>query len=203
LIDPFPASPDRPRKALDCIVSARFAMTACIQLLPRRKGTLFGRRLRWVQPGATRFSAARISKMNSFHFEVGFFSEAALWGAEASTPRNKIVPLLILPMMPELAKIAAVVFAGLASIVGLAGGALAAGKIKLAQTSTVTICMMNCNSAYAFCQSSCVNPTQTRNMLDQGTFSAGALSGSGSCVSLCTTQQLTCQTTCARTSPSP
>jgi len=32
------------------------------------------------------------------------------------------------------------------SIVGLAGGALAAGKIRLAQTSTVTICMMNCNS---------------------------------------------------------
>jgi hypothetical protein len=32
------------------------------------------------------------------------------------------------------------------SIVGLAGGALAAGKIRLAQTSTVTFCMMNCNS---------------------------------------------------------
>ena len=79
------------------------------------------------------------------------------------------------------------------SIVGLAGGALAAGKIRLAQTSTVTICMMNCNSTYALCQSSCVNPNQTLNILNQGTFSAVA--GSGSCISLCTTQQLTCQTT--------
>jgi hypothetical protein len=43
------------------------------------------------------------------------------------------------------------------SIVGLAGGALAAGKIRLAQTSNVTNCLMNCNSAYAFCQSSCSN----------------------------------------------
>jgi hypothetical protein len=41
------------------------------------------------------------------------------------------------------------------SIVGLAGGALAAGKIKLAQTSNVTICMMNCNSQKALCQSTC------------------------------------------------
>jgi hypothetical protein len=89
------------------------------------------------------------------------------------------------------------------SIVGLAGGALAAGKIRLAQTSTVTICMMNCNSTYALCQSSCVNPNQALSRSTQGTISPGAIAGSGSCQSLCTTQQLTCQTGCARASPSP
>jgi hypothetical protein len=89
------------------------------------------------------------------------------------------------------------------SIVGLAGGALAAGKIRLAQTSTVTNCMMNCNSAYALCQSNCVNPQQAINTLNQGTFSRGNVVANGSCISTCTNQQLVCQITCARASPSP
>jgi hypothetical protein len=88
-------------------------------------------------------------------------------------------------------------------VVGLAGGALAAGKIRLAQTSTVTNCMMNCNSAYAFCQSNCVNPQQAVNTLNQGTFSRGNVVANGSCISLCSNQQISCQITCARTSPSP
>jgi len=85
------------------------------------------------------------------------------------------------------------------SIVILAGGALAAGKIRLAQTSNVTNCMMNCNSANAFCQSSCVNPALALRSFNQ----QGISPGNQSCISLCTTQQLSCQTTCARASPSP
>jgi hypothetical protein len=88
------------------------------------------------------------------------------------------------------------------SIVGLAGGALAAGKIRLAQTSSVTSCMVNCNTTFASCESTCFFPSQEYNTVVQGTFSRGAIAGSGSCISLCTNQQLVCQTTCARTSPS-
>jgi hypothetical protein len=89
------------------------------------------------------------------------------------------------------------------SIVGLAGGALAAGKIRLAQTSTVTICMMNCNSAYALCQSNCANPALALRSFSQLDVSPGNIAAAGSCISSCTTLQLTCQTTCARASPSP
>ena len=88
-------------------------------------------------------------------------------------------------------------------IVGLAGGALAAGKIRLAQTSTVTTCMMNCNSRYALCQSTCTNPQAALTFFNQNGVSAGNVVASGSCISSCTTLQLTCQTTCARASPSP
>lgn len=84
----------------------------------------------------------------------------------------------------------------------VAGGALAAGKIRLAQTSTVTTCMMNCNTTFANCESTCFFPSQEFNTVVQGTFSRGAIAGSGSCISLCTNQQLICQTSCARTSPS-
>jgi hypothetical protein len=83
----------------------------------------------------------------------------------------------------------------------LAGGALAAGKIRLAQTSTVTNCMMTCNSTFASCESTCFFPSQEFNTVVQGTFSRGAIVGSGSCISLCTNQQLICQTNCARASP--
>jgi hypothetical protein len=76
------------------------------------------------------------------------------------------------------------------SIVGLAGGALAAGKIRLAQTSTVTNCMMSCNTTFANCESTCFFPSQEFNTVVQGTFSRGAIAGSGSCISLCTNQQL-------------
>src|SRR5262249_28147209 len=89
------------------------------------------------------------------------------------------------------------------SIVWLAGGAFAAGKIRLAQTSTVTNCMMNCNSAFANCQTTCFFPSLAAQSLVQGTFSRGGVAGAGSCISVCTNQQLICQQTCARMSPSP
>jgi len=89
------------------------------------------------------------------------------------------------------------------SIVGLAGGALAAGKIRLAQTSNVTNCLMNCNSAYAFCQSSCSNPQSAIILFSQQGLSAGNVVASGTCISLCTNLQQACSLRCALASPSP
>jgi hypothetical protein len=76
----------------------------------------------------------------------------------------------------------------------------AAARIRLAQTSTVTNCMMTCNSQAATCQTTCLVP---------GTAPTGAATSGGNanqstaCQLNCTTQQITCQTTCARISPSP
>ena len=77
---------------------------------------------------------------------------------------------------------------------------LAAGRIRLAQTSTVTNCMMACNSQAATCQTTCLVP---------GTPPTGAATTGGNankntgCQLTCTTQQISCQSICARTSPSP
>jgi len=85
------------------------------------------------------------------------------------------------------------------AIDGIASGASADGKIRLAQTSAVTNCMMTCNSQAATCQAACVVP---------GTPPTGAATTTGnanvstSCQLTCSTQQVVCQTTCARTSPS-
>jgi hypothetical protein len=90
------------------------------------------------------------------------------------------------------------------SIVVPASGALAAGKIRLAQTSTVTNCMMNCNSAQALCQSTCASsPQQALTSFNQLGVSPGNVVASGSCISTCTNIQLRCQITCAQASPSP
>jgi len=77
---------------------------------------------------------------------------------------------------------------------------LAAGRIRVAQTSTVTNCIMACNSQAAACQTTCVIP---------GTASTGAATTGGNANQSttfqlnCTTQQINCQTLCGRTSPSP
>ncbi len=84
--------------------------------------------------------------------------------------------------------------------VGTIGVANATGKIRLAQTSTVTNCMMSCNSQAAACQTTCLVP---------GTAPTGAATVTGnanmntSCQLNCTTQQIACHTTCAQNSPSP
>jgi hypothetical protein len=91
------------------------------------------------------------------------------------------------------------VLAGLAITIG-DWTAQAAPRIRLAQTSNVTNCMMACNAQAATCQTTCLVP---------GTPSTGtATTGSNavqstSCQLNCTTQQISCQTTCGRTSPSP
>jgi hypothetical protein len=87
-----------------------------------------------------------------------------------------------------------------AIIVGLGGGALAAKKMRLAQTSSTTTCMMTCNSAFALCQSQCVSGRAAALQVLQGVISPGT--AAGSCVVVCTNQQLSCQTTCALASPS-
>jgi hypothetical protein len=89
-------------------------------------------------------------------------------------------------------------------------GALADGKIQLAQTglpsqvtSTVTNCMMSCNSQAANCQTSCLIPAPptptTATPSGSITFNATA---SQACTTSCSSSQLACQTNCARLSPS-
>jgi hypothetical protein len=83
---------------------------------------------------------------------------------------------------------------------GFARHAFADQKILLAQSSTVTNCMMTCNSQAATCQAACLVP---------GTPPTGAATTTGnansstSCQLNCSTQQISCQTVCGRTSPSP
>jgi hypothetical protein len=91
------------------------------------------------------------------------------------------------------------VFAVLA-VAGFANEASAGGKIRLAQTSTVTNCMMACNSQAAACQTTCILPGTAPT--NAATTTSNATS-SASCQINCSTQQISCQTTCARTSPSP
>lgn len=74
------------------------------------------------------------------------------------------------------------------------------GKIRIAQTSAVTNCMMACNSQAALCQTTCLVP---------GTAPSGAATTTSnanlntSCQLSCSTQQISCQTVCAQNSPSP
>ena len=78
--------------------------------------------------------------------------------------------------------------------------ALAAGRIRVAQTSIVTNCMMACNSQAASCQTTCLirgtTPTGAATTASNATQSTA-------CQLNCTTQQINCQALCGRTSPSP
>ena len=84
--------------------------------------------------------------------------------------------------------------------VGTTGVANAAGKIRLAQTSTVTNCMMTCNSQAAACQTTCLVPGHGA---DGAATTTGNANVNTSCQLNCTTQQIACHTTCAQNSPSP
>jgi hypothetical protein len=95
--------------------------------------------------------------------------------------------------------VALAVLLALPAVSGLAGDALAAEKIRLAQSSTVTNCMMTCNSQAATCQATCVVPGTTP--IGAATTTSNAVS-STSCQLNCSTQQIACQTNCARVSPS-
>lgn len=75
----------------------------------------------------------------------------------------------------------------------------AAGKIRLAQTSTVTNCMMAYNSQAATCQTTCLVPGTAPTGAATTTSNANV---STSCQLNCTTQQIACHTTCAQNSPS-
>ncbi len=97
--------------------------------------------------------------------------------------------------------------AGVAAIFVLWQGAALArdhGRIRLAQSSVTTTCMMTCNSQAANCQTTCVLPSTATGAAGTTTSAAGTpnATASVSCLSSCTSQQLACQTNCARTSPS-
>jgi hypothetical protein len=86
------------------------------------------------------------------------------------------------------------------ALIGAAApAALAEVKIRLAQTSTATTCMMTCNAQAASCQTACVVPGAPPSAAATTTSNATA---STMCLLNCSTTQLTCQTNCARQSPS-
>lgn len=72
-------------------------------------------------------------------------------------------------------------------------------QLRLAQTSTTTACMIGCNATAATCQAACVVPGSPP--IGAATTGSNA-TASASCLMTCSTQQLNCQTDCARTSPS-
>jgi hypothetical protein len=100
----------------------------------------------------------------------------------------------------------AVLFAVVA-VADFASEVSAGEKIRLAQTSTTTNCMMTCNAQAATCQAACFVPPapsvgSTTSAIAQAQAPGSNPTASTSCVMNCSTTQLTCQTTCARISPS-
>lgn len=87
----------------------------------------------------------------------------------------------------------------LASLAGMVAAANAAATVRLAQSSTVTNCMMTCNAQAATCRTNCLVPgTPPTN----AAVTTGNASANTTCVIACSTQQISCQSTCAQTSPS-
>jgi hypothetical protein len=93
--------------------------------------------------------------------------------------------------MRRVAILIVVLFAGFA-IENCNSIAAGSGRIRLAQSSTVTNCMMACNSQAANCQTTCLVPGTAPTNAATATSNANQ---STSC-------QLNCKTTCATTSPS-
>jgi hypothetical protein len=91
----------------------------------------------------------------------------------------------------------AVLFIG-AAVDAVATAASAHGKIRLAQSSSVTNCMMTCNSQAAACLTTCLVP---------GTPPTGAATTTSNanlnttCQVSCSMQRISCQTTCAQSFP--
>jgi hypothetical protein len=91
-----------------------------------------------------------------------------------------------------------ILFAAL-TISGIATGALAAGKIRLAQSSNATNCMMTCNAQAASCRTGCLVPGTPPTAAATSTSNATA---STMCLLNCGNSQLSCQTSCSLQSPS-
>jgi hypothetical protein len=88
-------------------------------------------------------------------------------------------------------------------LIGCAVGAsattvLAGGRIRLAQSSSLTNCMMTCNSQAATCLTTCLVP---------GTPPTGAATATSNatlntaCQVNCSIQRISCQTTCSQSFP--
>ena len=93
-----------------------------------------------------------------------------------------------------------VILLAAAAIAAAAQPVFAEQKIRLAQTSTVTNCLMLCNAQSANCQTACLVPGTAPTAAATITSNATA---STTCLLACNSVQLACQTNCARLSPSP
>lgn len=82
----------------------------------------------------------------------------------------------------------AIILAAAAINAAVAQGAWAEGRIRLAQTSTVTNCMMTCNAQAANCQGACVVPGTPPTASATTTSNATA---STTCLMSCTSTQIT------------
>ena len=86
----------------------------------------------------------------------------------------------------------AIVLAVAAITAAAAHGALAEPKIRLAQSSTVTTCMMTCNAQAANCQSTCLVPTPLPLGTSQTTSTPNPNNtASTTCLLTCTSTQIT------------
>jgi hypothetical protein len=88
--------------------------------------------------------------------------------------------------------------------VALAQGADAQERIRLAQSSTVTNCMMTCNAQAASCRTGCVVPQVPVAPPSPSSSPASNLNAvaGGTCLSACSSNQLSCQSGCALQAPS-
>jgi hypothetical protein len=68
------------------------------------------------------------------------------------------------------------------AITEFAASSSAQGKIRLAQTSVTTTCMMTCNSQYANCQSSCLATGSQQQSNPSGSNSNPNVSASQTCL---------------------
>jgi hypothetical protein len=89
------------------------------------------------------------------------------------------------------------------AVAGFAGAASAGEKIRLAQSSTTTNCMMTCNAQAATCQTTCFVPPapavgSTTSTIAQAQAPGPNQTSSTTCTMNCTTTQLACQTVCSR-----
>jgi hypothetical protein len=82
--------------------------------------------------------------------------------------------------------------------IGLAFEASARERTRLAQSSSLTNCMMTCNAQFATCDTTCLVP---------GSAPTGAATTGGNaninatCQANCSITRLSCQTTCAQSFP--
>src|SRR5580692_9193805 len=89
------------------------------------------------------------------------------------------------------------------AVAGFVSEASAGKKIRFAQSSTTTNCMMTCNAQAATCQTACFVPPapavgSTTSAIAQAQSPGPNATSSTSCTMSCTTTQLACQTVCSR-----
>jgi hypothetical protein len=95
----------------------------------------------------------------------------------------------------------------LAAAINVVGaGAFAQPRIRFAQSSTATACMMGCNATAANCQTTCLVPGTSLTVPPNTPNAVTPITNptaSTSCLLNCGNAQIACQVNCARQSPSP